>query len=133
MTRFVLDTDTCIFWLKGHRTIEQRILQIGIETIAVSVITACELAYGAWKSLRRQENLRALARLQSAVHTLHTTNEVIQLFGRWKATLEHRGAGLDDADLLIGAIAHAHGCALVTNNQAHFARLSELHIENWIA
>jgi len=133
MTRFVLDTDTCIFWLKGHRTVEQGILRVGVERVAVSVITACELAYGAWKSPRRQENLKVLARLQQKVQTLHTTDAVIQLFGRWKAELEGRGAGLDDADLLIGSIAHAHGCTLVTNNHAHFARLPELTVENWVA
>ncbi len=49
MIRFVLDTDTCIFWLKGHRAIEQRLVQVGTQHVALSVITACELAYGAWK------------------------------------------------------------------------------------
>ena len=133
MIRFVLDTDSCIFWLKGHHPIEQRILQVGVEQVAISVITACELAYGAWKSQRRQDNLRVLERLQRTVQTLHTTDHVIQLFGRWKAQLEEKGAGLDDADLLIASIAHAQRCTLVTNNQAHFTRLPELLVENWLS
>ncbi|MDP3722731.1 MAG: PIN domain-containing protein [Candidatus Omnitrophota bacterium] len=133
MTRFVLDTDTCIFWLKGNRAIEQRILRVGIGHVAVCVITACELAYGAWKSQRRQDNLRALERLHKTVQTLQTTDPVIQLFGRWKAHLEGKGTGLDDADLLIASIAHAHRCVLVTNNQAHFARIPELAVDNWLA
>jgi len=133
MIQFVLDTDSCIFWLKGHRSIEQRILQVGAEQVAISVITACELAYGAWKSQRRQDNLRVLERLQRTLQMLHTTDPVIQCFGRWKAQLEGKGAGLDDADLLIASIAHAHRCTLVTNNQAHFARLPELIVENWLA
>jgi len=133
MTRFVLDTDTCIFWLKGDRSIEQRLLQAGREQVGIAVITACELAYGAWKSQRRQENLRVLERLHQTLQTLHTTDDVIQLFGRWKAHLEGKGAGLDDADLLIASIAHAHRCVLVTNNQAHFARIPELAVDNWLA
>lgn len=132
MIRFVLDTDSCIFWLKGHRPVEQHILRVGIEQVGITVISVCELAYGAWKSQRREENLRVLERLQKTVQTLHTTDHIAQLFGRWKASLEHKGAGLDDADLLIAAIAHAHGCVLVTNNQTHFARLSELVVENWL-
>ena len=132
MIRFVLDTDTCIFWLKGHRVIEQRMLQVGTPQVALSVITACELMYGAWKSARRQENVRVLERLRHTVQTLHTTNQVIELFGRWKAELEGKGAGLDDADLLIAAVASAHHCTLVTNNRAHFSRLPELQIENWV-
>jgi tRNA(fMet)-specific endonuclease VapC len=132
MIRFVLDTDTCIYWLKGHRGIEQRVVECGLEQIAISVITACELTYGAWKSARREEHFRAVAQLQRAVSVLHTTNQVIQSFGRWKAHLEGQGIGLDDADLLIAAIASAHGCALVTNNERHFKRLPELSVENWV-
>ncbi|MBI2885412.1 MAG: type II toxin-antitoxin system VapC family toxin [Candidatus Omnitrophica bacterium] len=132
MIRFVLDTDTCIFWLKGNRGIDRRIHAVGIEVVAISVITACELAYGAWKSQRREENLRVLERLQRTLPTLHTTDPVIQRFGNWKAELEGKGAGLDDADLLIASIASAHECTLVTNNQAHFARLPHLTVENWL-
>lgn len=133
MIRFALDTDACIFWLKGHRAIEQRILQVGIEQVGITVISACELAYGAWKSQRRQENLRVLERFHKSVQTLHTIDEAIPWFGRWKAQLEGKGTGLDDADLLIASIAHAHGCTLVTNNQAHFARIPELVIDNWLS
>lgn len=132
MIQFVLDTDTCIFWLKGNWEIEHRVLDVGVERVAISVITACELAYGAWKSARREENLRTLARLLRTIQTLHTTDEVSQLFGRWKAQLEGSGAGLDDADLLIAAITRTHQATLVTNNHAHFSRLPELSIQNWL-
>ena len=111
---------------------EQRILQVGSNAVAMTIITACELFYGAWKSSRRQENLRLLQRLQHTLPTLHTTEAVAEHFGRWKAQLESKGTGLDDADLWIAAIAQAHGCALVTNNTAHFARLPELRLENWL-
>ncbi len=38
---------------------------------------------------------------------------------------------LDDADLLIAAIALANGCVLVTNNVKHYARVPDLELENW--
>lgn len=132
MIRFVLDSDICIFWLKGHKAIEQRIIEVGLEQIAVSAITVCELSYGAWKSVRREENLRALSRLHAAFQTLHTTDAVGDLFGRWKAQLEGQGAGLDDADLLIAAITRAHQATLITNNLSHFKRLPGLSIDNWM-
>ena len=72
-----------------------------------------------------------LERLRRTFPMLHTTDQVIDVFGRWKADLESKGTGLDDADLLIAAIAHIHGCVLVTNNRAHFSRLPELQLENW--
>mgnify|MGYP001575779745 CR=1 FL=1 len=133
MIRFVLDTDICIFWLKGNRQIEQRLIQVGMERVALSVVTACELAYGAWKSHRRQENLRVLERLHRTLPILHTTDRIVQLFGSWKASLESQGAGLDDADLLIASIAHANGCALVTNNRTHFTRIPGLAVERWLS
>jgi len=132
MIQFVLDTDSCIFWLKGNRLIEQRIQEIGHDRLGISIITACELAYGAWKSARREENLRVLDRLCRAVPTLHTTDEVGRLFGRWKAELQGAGSGLDDADLLIAAITQANHATLVTNNEAHFRRLPELSVQNWL-
>ncbi len=132
MIRFVLDSDICIFWLKGNRAIERRILDVGTEQVAISVITLCELSYGAWKSARREENLKALERLRTTFTTLQTTEEVSHFFGRWKAQLEGEGAGLDDADLLIAAIAHAHRTTLITNNLSHFARLPDLSVANWV-
>ena len=132
LMRYVLDTDPCIFWLKGNRAIEQQILQVGIEHIAVCVITACELAYGSWKPQRHHENLQTLDRLLQTLSMLHTTNRVAQVFGRWKARLEGKGVGLDDADLLIAAITYVHDGILVTHNQTYFARLPELRIDNWI-
>ena len=133
MIRFVLDTDSCIFWLKGHRSLEKRILDVGVEQVGICVITACELAYGAWKSQRRQENLRVLERLHRTIQTLHTTEGVSRLFGQWKASLEGQGVGLDDADLLIASIAHVHGCVLVTNNLTHFRRIPDLVVDNWLS
>ena len=131
MIRFVLDTDTCVFWLRGHQGVEQRILKVGVDDMAISIVTVCELTYGAWKSQRRQENLRVVDRLCQQLQILHTTNEVSHLFGRWKAQLENSGIPLDDVDLLIAAITHAHDCTLVTNNQSHFRRLPELAVDNW--
>jgi len=50
MPKYVFDTDTCIYWLKGNKNIEKRILKAGMRNIFISVITQCELSYGAFKS-----------------------------------------------------------------------------------
>jgi tRNA(fMet)-specific endonuclease VapC len=39
---------------------------------------------------------------------------------------------VDDFDLLIGSTAIANEMILVTNNEKHFSRLSNIQIENWI-
>lgn len=46
MPRYVLDTDTCIYWLKGDKNIEGKVLEAGLGNISITVITECELFMG---------------------------------------------------------------------------------------
>jgi predicted nucleic acid-binding protein len=39
---------------------------------------------------------------------------------------------IGDADILIAAAALANGCGVATNNEKHFKRVPDLHIENWL-
>jgi tRNA(fMet)-specific endonuclease VapC len=48
------------------------------------------------------------------------------------AGLRMRGQLIEDADLLIAAIALVHNMTLVTNNTAHFARITGLRVEDWL-
>ena len=132
VTTYALDTDTCVHWLRGSDRVEKRALVVGLDHIGVTVVTACELLYGAWKSERAEKNLRAVETLLGRLTVLQTRQEVPALFGQVKADLERRGTRLDDADLLIGAIALAHGRTLVTGNLAHFQRFPDLEVEAWL-
>lgn len=131
MAQFILDTDICIYWLKGNKSIERKIIKSGMENVIITVITECELFYGAFKSVRKENNLAAVESLKKKIRTLHTTNNVSFLYGKIKAELEARGQALDDADLLIAAIALVNNSTLVTNNTEHFKRIPGLNIENW--
>ena len=44
---FLLDTDTCVFWLRGYETVRKHLIAAKLENIAVSIITVAELRYGA--------------------------------------------------------------------------------------
>ncbi len=131
MPKYVFDTDTCIYWLKGNKRVEKRILKTGMENIFISVITQCELFYGAFKSTKRKRNLRVVRDLMRKIKILHTTEEVPFIYGKTKAELEKKGQSLDDADLLITSIALANSYILITNNTEHFKRITGLEIENW--
>ncbi|MFQ5645549.1 MAG: type II toxin-antitoxin system VapC family toxin [bacterium] len=43
-----------------------------------------------------------------------------------------KGNLICDADILIAATALVNKLSLVTNNQAHFKRINELHVVNWL-
>ena len=131
MTRFILDTDTCIYWLNGDRSIEKKILASGLQNVFITIITECELFYGAYKSARVDQNLEVLTALRKKVNTIHTSANVAPLYGRIKTQLEKTGQTLDDADLFIGSIVLASEGILVTNNTSHFNRIPSLQIENW--
>ena len=130
--KFVLDTNICIYWLKGNKEIEDKTVGVGLDKIAITVITECELAYGAYKSTRIQKNLNILRRLKREIATLHTSNAVAEKFGQIKAHLEKIGKIIDDADILIASITLFYGGILVTNNISHFERIPGLKTENWL-
>lgn len=131
MPKYVLDTDTCIYWLKGNETVEKKILEEDMENISITVITACELFYGAFKSAKVNKNLNIINNLLERIETLHTYEGIPYLYGQAKAELESRGEVVDDADLLIACIAKNNDCTLVTNNIKHFKKIPGLSLENW--
>lgn len=61
--KYLLDTDTCVFWLKGNDRIEQKVLSVGMDNVALSFINVSELYYGAYKSQRIEANLAMVRRL----------------------------------------------------------------------
>lgn len=131
MALFILDTDICIYWLKGDGNVELAIGRHGLGNIAISVITECELYYGAYRSSRKEHNLSVVEELKSRVRTIQTTSQTARLYGRLKADLGKKGQPVDDADLLIASIAISSGATLVTNNTAHFGKIPGLKIDNW--
>jgi predicted nucleic acid-binding protein len=44
--KLLLDTDTSVFWLRGHSPVRERMTQVDPQTITISVITLAELRYG---------------------------------------------------------------------------------------
>ena len=131
MDKFILDTDTCIYWLKGNERIEKKIMQAGLVNILLTVITECELFYGAFKSIKKEKNLSVVKELKKKIQTLHTTEGISYTYGKLKSELENRGQTIDDADLMIASIALSNNATLVTNNAEHFKRIPGLKIENW--
>ena len=130
--RYLLDTDTWIFLLKGASEVEERYLNAGIDTVAISVITRVELTFGAYRSGRVESNLERVTTFCGSLAVLPLSAEVADAFGRLKAGLVRSGEPLEDFDILIAATALAYNLTLVTGNEAHFERVSGLRCQNWI-
>ena len=130
--KYLLDTNICVYWLKGNLQVEQKVLAAGIDAVALPFITVSELYYGAYKSQRTEANLQLVRSLTEQLTVIESDEAISELFGELKAGLEKNGMIIDDADLYIAACAKVHGLTLVTNNTKHFKRIKGLKLENWV-
>lgn len=131
---YMLDTDSCIFLLRGDAPVlAQRVQEIPLQQQVMSVMTFAELCYGVKSSAtaRRKQNQAALDALATYLAVLPWPQEAAAHYAEIRLDLKKRGAELGAADLMIAAHARALDAVVVTNNTKDFARVKGLQVENW--
>ena len=103
--KYLLDTDTCIYFLNGDQNVVEKVKCIDDADLAISLITLAELQFGAYNSQRVQQNLERIAFLASIVTVIPLTMDVTEMYAKIKAALRKSGNPVDDFDILIGATA----------------------------
>ena len=127
----ILDSDVCIEILRGNvKVIEKR--RTVDDDVATTWVTASELAYGARKSRDPEHNTTLVTEFLATLPVVGLNLPAALEFGRRKTNLERAGMRIADADLLIAAIALAHGASLITGNRKHYERIEGLRTEDWI-
>ena len=121
----------CIEILRGNTKVIDRRACLA-DDVATTWITACELFYGARKSVAPEENEHLIERLLSSMDIYGLDHGSAHVFGDLKAGLSRSGQLIADADLLIAAITLTSGASLVTGNLRHYVRIPGLVIEDWI-
>lgn len=129
--KYLLDTDTLIFWLKGNMKVEEMALSVGLAQLGYSVISHAELYFGAYNSEQVEKNLNAIEIVKQKLALVAFDADAARLFGKIKADLKQQGNIIMDADIMIAAITLANDLTLVTNNVKHFDRIVQLKVENW--
>lgn len=129
---YLLDTDTCVYALRGRPSVRERLTAVGPEAVAISIITLAELRYGAACSARPEDNHQAIDDFVQGINLLGIDPAATRVFGDLKADLRQRGELIEDFDLVIAAMARALNLILVTNNLNHFNRIPTLRLENWV-
>jgi tRNA(fMet)-specific endonuclease VapC len=128
--KYLLDTNICVFCMRGKFEMNRKITLAGIENCYLSEITVAELYYGAEnsdnpkKTMRETEDFISLFRVIPFGKSLHT-------FGREMAYLKSIGRKIENFDMAIGSIALQHKMVMVTDNIDHFGRIRDIEIENW--
>lgn len=129
--RYMLDTDSVSFALRGQGRVAARILGHRPSELCISSITLAELRYGADKHKSRK--LHHLIDTFVASVTVAAFDEMAaSQFGHLASKLALRGIPLGEFDALIAAHAISLNLTLVTNNMKHFDRIASLSCENWL-
>jgi len=134
VTRFLLDTDTCIHLVnrrQGYHTVLERLDGLSFGEVLVSAITLAELRFGVAKSLRGEENRERLGRFLARFEALDFTARAAATYGPLRAHLEARGTPIGPLDTLIAAQTLAADAVLVTHNVREFSRVPGLQWDTW--
>lgn len=134
MEKYLLDTNICIFLLRGKYNVDKKMDEVGLENCYISEITVAELKYGAELG-NRQGLVRRMQSLDEFIASVRMLpiSETLDLFAKEKARLRLAGTPADDNfDLLIGCTAIVYDLVMVTENLQDFKNFSGIRLENWI-
>ncbi len=130
--KYLLDTNICIFYLKGiYPKIRDKLLSKNPEDIKIPTMVKAELFYGAEKSRNRKENTEAVEKFLLPFEILPFGDAEALVYGRIRAGLEAEGVPIGPNDLIIAAAALVADGILVANNVKEFSRIPSLHIQDW--
>jgi tRNA(fMet)-specific endonuclease VapC len=131
--QYLLDTSTCVFFLRGKLNLDILIKEKGRECFYISEVTVLELRFGAENSDNPTKSHKAVDAFVNGL-TIVPIFGCIKRYAKEKVRLRKLGKPLhDEFDLLIGATAIEHKLILVTDNEKDFQRMQGLKIENWFA
>jgi tRNA(fMet)-specific endonuclease VapC len=145
---YLLDTDLLIFLIRGlktstrrHRNRQQaealmercRKAQAAGDSLGLSAVTVSELEFGARHSGKYEDEIAAVRKVLTPFE-LYDFDAVVcpQHYGRIRHDVETTGQTIGAMDVLIAAHAMALAGTLVTNNDAHFSRVTGLRVVNWL-
>jgi tRNA(fMet)-specific endonuclease VapC len=99
--------------------------------LRVCSIVRAELRYGVLCSAKPAANRAAVDALLAPYPSLPFDDAAADQYAAIRRHLESIGQAIGPLDVQIAAIALANGCTLVTHNNAEFARVPGLVIEDW--
>lgn len=129
--KYFLDTDTLIYFLKGHNSVVANLSSRSSSDLATTIINHSELLFGVFNSVKKRENLDIVGGLLKSLKIVSFCEDSSIIFAEQKSALKKMGNIITDMDLMIASIALRHKAILVTNNTKHFSRIKNLQVENW--
>jgi tRNA(fMet)-specific endonuclease VapC len=129
--RYLLDTNTVSYVIKGDfPRVRQRLLQVPIREVGISVVTEAELRFGVARLPQATKLGIVVEEFLRRVEVLVWDSAAAQHYAHLRAALEEHGEPMGNLDLMIAAQAIAVDAMLVTNDRV-FRRVKGLRIEDW--
>ena len=129
--QYLLDTNICIFFLRGMLNFDDIIRQKGLDNCFISELTVFELKYGAENSDNPRKSHQAVDKFVKGL-TVIPIFGIVKEYAETKVYLRRNGTPLHvEFDLIIGVTALANQLILVTDNTKDFRFIKNLKLENW--
>lgn len=125
---YLLDTNVCIDFLLGRSPLLAKRVGRAFGTLALSAITVAELRVGSRTSSDPQGDARRIDSFVAALPVIAFDEAAATTYAQ---VVRNIGVRRKSLDRLIGAQAVASQRILVTRNEADFADIPGLRIEDW--
>lgn len=125
---YLVDTNIVIALFNGDANVLQKLREA--KATFISTIAIGELYFGAYKSLRVDENVRRIDEFAAANIILVCDKETARLYGATKNALKIKGKPIPENDIWIAATCLQYGLTLVSRD-AHFKEIAGLTVESW--
>ena len=133
MNGYLLDTNIVAAHLKKNPLVRGRMRQAerAGDPVKLNAVSYYETRRGLL-FLDAHAQLGAFERLWQAQGIVMIDQRVLDQAAQIYADLRRMGQLIEDADILIAAIALVNDMTLVTNNTSHFSRIAGLRLEDWL-
>jgi tRNA(fMet)-specific endonuclease VapC len=102
------------------------------DVVGLSAVTVSELEFGAYNSGNYDTEIVAVRKILTPFEVFDYDGATCPArYGRIRHELEQGGQAIGAMDLLVAAHVLALAATLVTNNLAHFQRISGLSVTRW--
>jgi tRNA(fMet)-specific endonuclease VapC len=131
---YLLDSNAWIIYMRRtHPGSVQKVRQARRGDLYLCSVVLGELYYGLSRSpsAHQTRNLSMIVQLRQLFTSIPFDDASAVLYGQIRGDLAAKGTLIGPYDLMIAAIALAHGLTLVTHNTAEFSRVAGLMLEDW--
>ena len=130
---YFLDTNTCIYFLKGmYASILEEFKKRSPEEIKIPSMVKAQLLLGVEKSVQKEKNRELFARFLEPFEIVAFDDPAAAEYAKIRGTLEQKGQIVGPNDLIIAATVMARKGILVSHNTREFNQIAGLLLEDWV-